>query len=435
MGATNPNLQSAGTEIGAEIGEYLSSNNTGAAKLQIGVFRFGDASGIVSAEMGIAPTQLQGHIMESLTRHVKTNNLAHRFAVLDIDELDITTGGSVAVKYSDPAFTRIKLSNKGIGIGVIGTLQRRPDGDFDCKVKVITPNSVSNVFERIVSKAGVDPFTPSWDSKISGRFSIKVMAKPIGSSNFEELTLRRAADQSGEFRNVIYMFVDRARFAGQPYQIHLRNNESKSFVLPNALRRPGPNDADRTFGVSLYVDGVSAIFQQQIGSTDFRKDIRHPAYVSKFLLTPSTRKLTEKENADSARFKGFEYENASPPGHSHWKVKGFQKDQTAASFVFGTAAHSVGAGSSQNVNQIGLISAFFYAEELESDVSLEPADILPPSQVRAREIGTIAGPDVQSQVSRGIIKNFYQFPAEVWHLKYLYDDDSTNPDPGPPIQQ
>lgn len=423
------NLKDAGKFLGEKVGDYLATADTGQTQLLVATFRFGDEADNVSSLLGMAPTQLQGHIIESLQKTLAANSLGGRFSVLDVDQLDQQTGGSVLVKISNPATTRVRLSNKNIGVGVVGTILKQPSGDYLCSARVITPFDVSAPIEVKVSGPAVDLFTPQKDLKISGRFNVEIFATERNTNNRQKLQLRRANNQSGPFRNALYLQVDRTKYFGQPFEVRLTNNKAKSFTLPIADGTPGPNDKDRVFGAAVYLDGVSSMFiETSKNSGLWRKDIRHPAYVGKHILTADNRKFVVGQD-DTARFFKGKLVNATPPGHSVWRVQGFQKgDSTAASFLLGTAAQSVGTGMGQNVNQIGLISVFFYAEHMSDD--MVPSNYI----ARDADIGTIAGPDIPSVVTEVGVKDYYPYPAEVWHIQYVYSDDPDVPDLGPPVQ-
>ena len=167
---------------------------------------------------------------------------------------------------------------------------------------------------------------------------------------------------------------------------------------------------------------------------DWKRDLRHSAYVGKHVLTANDRVFIETDGYDDERFTDSKIYYVSDPslrrlqlppeGHSFWNVKGFQRgSDDAAQFLFGTSAHSVGVGAGQNVNQIGLISAFFYAEKLADDVPVEAC------YTRSLPGGGIqVGPTIPSPVTKVGVKNYYQYPAEVWHIQYVYEDDPDKPD-------
>lgn len=426
------NLQAAGEYLGGQVADFLGHADSGSAQILLAVFKFGDDHDEVSRKLGMAPTQLQGHIIQELERKFKADTaLGNRFSVLDVDALDQRISNSVSVRFNDPAFTRVKLSQKGIGACLLGTLIENQAGGYTCTVKVVLPGEVSSPIQLDIRKTGIEPFTPTGGStKLSGRFNVELFAQAKGSSTFQELELRQAKDQSGEFRNALLVSIDRAKYFGQPFQIRLTNFKDKSVAIPKADVVAGNNDKDRVFGAAVFLDGVSSAYIQD-GST-WRKDIRHPAYVGKHLLTADDKKFVPNSTLPAnSRFGKAELVSVSPPndGHSTWLIEGFQKDQLAAQFLFGSAAQSVGAGMGQNVNQIGLISVYFYAEVMDDDQAQARAYAGVPE-----DIGIISGPDMPSPVTIAYVKDYYPFPAEVWHIQYMYSDDPENPPLGPPIQ-
>lgn len=427
---TARNLQAAGDYLGQRIGDYLASKDVGGATLVVGAFRFGDDKNVSNSAMGMATTQLQGHLIETLGTYVTKKSLQSKYTILDVEGLSLQTGGAVTINLNDLPLTRSKLAAKGITAAVVGTFKpgATPNDNYECVVTVILPGEVSSPFMVSIEPAGVDPFTPAGTTKnMSGRFVVEILARAKGEIEYRPLELRQAVDQTGPFRDSLRLSIDREKYFGQPFMVKLQNVKEKSFVLPSANRVSGPNDKDRVIGVALFLDGVSSVyasFGQQQGEQ--KKDTRHPAYVGKHLLTADDRELFP---GTSSRFDGFNIKDCSPPGGSIWLVKGFQKNSsTAAQFVFGSAAQSVGTGLGQNVNQIGLISAYFYVEELADD------PVKTQEKHRYDSISVIAGPDIPSPVQAGGVKSYYPFPAEVWHIQYAYSDDPDAPPLGPPIQ-
>ena len=422
------NLADAGDRLGEEAGKMLKNSDNGDLELVVATFLFGSDNGQITRELSEASVNLQSHIMLSLAKFIKEQHLESKYNVIDRDELDSMTGGFVAINVEDPNFTRTKAAQKGIGVSIIGTLKRTNNGnDYSISARVVTPTKVLELSPLKVNASGVNPTTPGGSTKPSGRFSVEVYAKPRNGGNFQRLELKRAEDQSGKFRNILYLVVDRQKYFGQPYEIHLKNHETKSFTLPDLSRAPGPDDKDRVFAAAVYIDGVSSFLNK--GNTqsgiEWKKDSRHPAYVPKHVLTASERKFVERRGIDNERFKNCTLVDSNPPGHSKWRIRGFQQGRdTARSFIFGTAAQSVGVGAGQNISQFGLISIYFYAEELTSDMRRAP---LP----RQRDIGTPLGPEVSSPTFKVEIKNWYQIPAEVWHIQYAYEDDTSIPDLDP----
>jgi hypothetical protein len=429
------NLAVAGEELGKEIAGYLKSAGLGDGHMLVAVFRFGNAANSVPQELSAPTLQLQGHLIDTLGKAL--GGSGSKFNVLDVETIDTYTGGSIALKYEDPAFTRLKASQKNIAVPIVGTFLLSSDKNwYEISTKVITPSTVSPVLSVRVRANSVAPsipgapFNPSNNANLpSGRFSVEIFAKAKDEANFSKLDLQQAADQSDQFRNVLFLKLDRARYFGRPYEIRLKNFESKPFVLPEPLSKPGPSDKDRVFGAAVYIDGVASIMRK-VGS-DLKLDIRHPAYVGKHILTASNRVFVESAtDSDDGRFIKSKLIDYNAPGHSEWQIRGFQKgNDTAASFVFGNAAESVGTGLGQNVNQIGLISIYFYAEELNDDTHTGTwGGLYAPAAP-----GTTLGPDVPSPIIEVGVKNYYRIPAEVWHIRYAYSDQPL-PTLKPPIQ-
>jgi hypothetical protein len=414
------NLEDAAKEIVKIIGPALQAENQTALKQLVATFPFGNAAGQATRDLGNAPGQLQSHIASELEDFVNANALGTRYGVLDRDELEVATGGVVAVKLGDADATRSALTSKGIAIGILGSLTDNGDGSFNASVELVTQTQQKQ-FTVMVGAQGVVPQTPGGSSNRNGRFSVNIYAKPKNSANFQKQQLREAVDQSGKYRNVLFLELDRSLYFGQPFEIELRNNGTPKIHSqdPSAPVK----DSDRVFGAAVYLDGVSSILRKetQPGGFVWRRDGRHPAYVGKHVLTAANRVFITT-TTNTSRFIKSDLQNSVAPGHSVWRIRGFQKGaNNAKSFLWGTAADSVAVGMDQNVSQIGLISIHFFAERLDGDI----VPVAAPSHGDGG--GVTFGPDVPSPTITVGVKDWYPITVEDWHILYCYAGDPSLP--------
>lgn len=412
-------LEDAAKALIKSVGPYLDTNGNSQLKQLIATFPFGDAQNQIGRDLGNAPSQLQSHMVSELEDYVESKGLGSKFSVLDKDELDVATGGSIAVRFDNATSTRSALGSKGIAIAILGTLQKRSDGDFEITCEVVT-QTASSKFTVKVGGGGVTPQTPSGSSGRSGRLIVDIYGKPKNSSNFQKIQFQETQDRGGSYRNVLFLEIDKQQYFGQPFEIHLINKQQPE-ISPQNNNIQGPPDKDRVFGAAVYLDGVASFLMKEDqpgGGFVWRRDCRHPAYVPKHVLTAANRAFV-KTNTDNDRFIKSDLLYATTPGHSIWRIRGFQKgEKTAKSFIFGTAAESIASGLDQNISQIGLISVHFYAERLPND--LQPA-YAPASG------GILAGPEVPSPTIKVGIKDWYPVPIEVWHILYAYKGETSCP--------
>ena len=226
-------LVEAGAQIGKEVADHIgeadAEHNNGALNMLVGTFRFGDQQGQVSSKLGIAPTQLQSHMIEGLVKSLNENGLRAQYNALDIDELDATTGGLIAIDVTDPASTRVKAAQKGISVSVIGTFEEDADGNYLVSAFVITPWDVSLRIERRVRRDGViDTTQQGGGGFLTGRFSLEVYAKAANETQFLPIPLKEDKTRSDDSRKVLYLVIKREKYFGQPFEIHLKNLQDES---------------------------------------------------------------------------------------------------------------------------------------------------------------------------------------------------------------
>ena len=429
------NVPDAAAKLAPKITTALRDTNP-SGRMLAAVLPFGDQNGQVTAALGVLPRQIQGQLIEELSVSLVSAGLPH-IKLFDVDaldsHLDAKSGTLASVSIRDPATARQKLNAVGLQVGILGSISKFDNKTALIRVLVLLPATEFTIqvevagwtLEDDVLDDSIVPPIPSNDGPGSAtarrRVTISFEGLSRSSNRWVPLPLERPKNGTGPYRTALILRVNRREFANQPYRIIAANHGIPQTRLSLGWT-PGNDDKDRVFATAVYVDGVST-FKRNKGTGGVRKwkrDIRHPAYVSKNILTAPGRKFLPKSGGDERRFDEGMLDNASGDGHSRWTIKGFQiGSRFAEQFVFGSASNSIAAGLSQNVSQVGLISAFVYAEKLKSD-----------NRGRIFEnkgIGTEPKAEVPSPIFQVKVKDWHPEPVDVWHVLYRYDDDPNCP--------
>jgi hypothetical protein len=224
------------------------------------------------------------------------------------------------------------------------------------------------------------------------------------------------------FHNV-YVVEIPATFVTQekPFQIRLTNKGTPTVRWENAPNK----EKDRLYAVSLLVDGVSS-FMKDTGQVDaagkplFDFEVVFPKDAWKWVLSgPGKRAVGDETKPSPDKPGAFLHKLVDAPGAggSVVDVPGFQKTKdNAAQFLFGLAKDSP-ASLVGVINDIGIIRADFYPEDLTGD-----SEIINASPVS----GVKPGNDVASKV----VPIFFprkRDPVEVWSIFYRVQGEKLPP--------
>lgn len=407
---------------------------------RIAVVRFNGENYTYSVNFGNLGPIFQTALADSLRTTLAGSPAAGRYTVPRPDTLieEVVSGlnrGLDPESLSDKniAAARALLKSYNYQVGIVGRFltQSLPTTEpLSLTATVITPETHFTETVAISPRDANDAGVTGKDDLPNERLSVEVYVKhqPHLSDQATEawtrLELRRI--KSPELKNNFLLVVPR-QFKGYRYKLVLRNNGSTNL----GGKFSSNNDRDRMFLAAVMVDGASAFLREELnaqtGQIEYLPDTRHFSRLPKRILTPPNTYIQEDRNNSNTRLAGGVLTNGGGiADHSVANILGFQRGRNVAdAFVFGEAKDSVGAGLIGSVNEIGLISVYFYPEyPLPGDaVELRLRDI--------EAIGTQRGPQVQSPIFTVTVQNVDTVPVSIWHILYRYDNDPNLPDAEP----
>lgn len=441
----------AAKEVLPDIIQELQQTNPN-DQLTLGVFPITDNSGTVSAGWINFCNPIHAYLTEFLRQATATQ--CPRVSVLSQAEMRGVTklcpGAKHPFNYADIESLRRLTNEAQLDIGVFG--QVTAEASQNCillKIWVLMAQSHYTVDIRIAGSSGSKPPVGPGDghqvvgnkfSKVEsndsfgtnhqdgnhddGRFrrpeqrmcEVIIEARNKRTNQWTVLPLEQASSSESIYSRALLLRLNRAEYQGQPYRIivrHLGRPLDYQGVDPSAA-----DNSDRVYAAAVFVDGVST-FMRNFGSDEvpaWERDTRLPIDVPKNLLTGHGRRFAPGNPTNTreglGRFKKGHLVDAPGIGGAEWTIRGFQIGaDSARQFRFGQAEDSVGVGVSKH-GEIGVISAYFYAQEMPGD---RAAGVLG---------GTEAGPEVSSPVFEVQIQNWYPTPVDVWHIRYRYDGDA-----------
>jgi hypothetical protein len=425
--------------IAAKLGELAPSNPV--ERHRIAVARFNGENHTYSVNFGNLGPIFQTALADSLRTTLAGSPAAGRYTVPRPDTLkeEVISGlnrGLDPESLSDKniAAARALLKSYNYQVGIVGrflTKSLPTTEPLRVIATVITPET--HFTETVVisphdaNGAGVT----GKDDLPNKRLSVEVYVKhqphlsDQATAAWKKLELQRI--KSPELKNNFLLIVPR-QFKGYRYKLVLRNNGTPS--LGGIFT--SNNDRDRMFLAAVMVDGVSAFLRDELnaqtGKIEYLPDTRHFSRLPKRILTPPQKYIREDRNNSNTRLNGGVLTNGGGSAdHSVANILGFQRGRNVAdAFVLGEAKDSVGAGLIGSINEIGLISVYFYPEyPLPGDT----VELLVRDAPQA--IGTQRGPQVQSPIFKVTVQNVGTAPVSIWHILYRYDNDPNLPDAEP----
>ncbi|QGJ71657.1 Hypothetical protein PBC10988_33640 [Planctomycetales bacterium 10988] len=442
----SPNLPQAATQVAKKIAQKLKSHQPNVGHMGIAVLAFGDEKRKITAQMGNLSTVMQGEIIKSLKEAIKKEEL-DKFDVLRYSQIENVFKGTspLGLTDKDPSAAREVLEEiDGVDIAVVGHFKFNGSDTSVLPKKltisstIVLPNTTEKVTHQVFTSDikdlmgdGTDPDEFQLENRIVAEIYALPKGYPLLSSveNYTKLPLKLCKDHSSKFFGKLVLVIDKDKYEGRPYFIKLINT-GEPFHPASAEANNEPYtipDKNRLFSVSAYVDGVSVFYNKVItaGVVTYEKDIRHPAYVSRPILTGKGQRYSS--NGSNPRLGEGTIVSTSGTDGSTWTVRGFIRanltdppSSTADLFLFGTAEDSIGAEfSTGNRSQIGLISLFTYTERLSSDQTF--------GAVAEPEAGTEPGPTIPFPLVKTSIQNYHQEIYEVLQIFYRYSDSDSLP--------
>jgi hypothetical protein len=247
----------------------------------------------------------------------------------------------------------------------------------------------------------------SRSSTSSTRLGLQVWRRT--ESSFEQVPIVTGNKES-EHASVLYALVPPGS-EGREFILRLSNQGVRSQGILNIVNQDPQLEARRLFGVVLTIDGVNS-FYEDLGDGIAKPVIVHPRIASKWVLSPPGHQIVPANNSS-----GYDLVRVNGSGHSIIDIQGFQEDgKYARAFTFAPASQSIAAEKVGISDEIGVITAYFYAEKLPGDgVQYAREDSDP-------RMGTAAGRQVLQPVFRinpkwhkepvHTIKVFYRSPDE-----------------------
>ncbi|MFO0950173.1 MAG: hypothetical protein U0835_03290 [Isosphaeraceae bacterium] len=467
-----PNLGEAAKAIARATVDQMKTRMPATGKDRVAVLLFGDRNRKYPKNLGNLGPQLQGAILESLKDELTTATsgdvpMSTKFSVplyetmVDAFVSNPTDVGGLTDQ--NIAVARNILGANNFKVGLVGHFE--VDGDtlsketisaaVTVKVTAIFASdtyafdlqlSSSEILLHLVNGANNPTVNQNDENtkKLYSRFDIEIFAKARNQAQFEKIPLAVVTQQGSPLFNELILLIDPVKFKGQPFEIRVTNKATpnssissqsrKDEAIMTTLTNHPTKETDRTFLLASYIDGVSIIKRKELGPNNvaqFAKDVRYYPFVSKYVLTGPNRLFEADPASTDPRFDKSKLVDTNGPGHSVLIMKGFLKiaddgrQSVSGQFLFGDEKQSIGQEFvGTGVSQIGIMSFYFFAEQLEGDKTVAET-----SNGR-NTAGTVEGSDIPTPVVKVGVRNIYKIPAETWHIIYQYNsanDPSTVP--------
>ncbi|MES2793116.1 MAG: hypothetical protein V4719_26130 [Planctomycetota bacterium] len=413
-----------------KIAPFLIEHAPAQQKYRIGVFTFADRDGKYDkAEFGTLGQIAQGQLETALRPELSaapgkysmltpSPGLKDAFDTANLDPQGIYSGGVDGARHI--------LQSVNIQVGIIGRFDFKTVKDLPAlvlsgesvkvTVTVILPTT-SKDFEvnvkasDLVSLVGKPTNNvPGLEPSTAERFKVEFYLKKLGmtpdtdqdEATWEKLMLQVSTNPNSSFHNV-YFLVLKNELKGRRYKIRLINS---GVPTTSGQAEFAALQKDQLVAAALLIDGVNSLYEDT-GLTDPATSppspiigpvVRHPAVVSKWVLTSPGRKLSSapahivkytppvrflnpnetNQNLILASMQdgkgpklGLGVEDrllngqltpVSGAGGAIVDVRGFQtSDQFSNSFEFGDTKGSVAEGVGVT-NDVGMIAVHFYNE-------------------------------------------------------------------------
>lgn len=433
------NIEGAAGQMATEISNKLVTiaPTNPVERHRVAVARFNNKNQSYTLNLGNVGPAFQTALADALRSQLGSGPVAGKYTVPSPETLkeEVISGLNQgidpdAMSDANVGAARSLLQKYNYQVGVVGRflIDKLPAaGPFDIAATVITPTSSFVVTVRIgptdPNQGGVTP-QPDPPSK---RFAVEVYVKhqpqltnDALTAAWKKLELRRIKEP--ELVNNLLLIVPK-EYKGSRYKLVLRNNGAPSL---GGEKFTSPNDRDRIFLAAVMIDGVGAFWKEEkdpgTGQLRYVPDTQHFSRIKKRVLTAPGRYLQGMPGVTGPRLDNAELRNSGRGGvdHSTATLLGFQRDvQFANAFIFSEAKDSAGAGLIGSINEIGLISVYFYPEYLmEGDSPVRAGG--PPATLAP---GTRPGEPVVSPVFYVRVNNIDNVPVSIWNIIYRYSDD------------
>lgn len=420
-------LATTADELSHLIAEAVSNVNVPSGqKYRIAVFKFGDDSWNIPLELGNPPSFLQGAVVDGLQSLLA--NDSQKFTVLLPDQLDLVLGTGTndpqGLSGVDLTLARSLMSAYNLDICVFGRFMiNQASGDLIPVKAIVVTSSTEKDIESSIGKNDLGSIDNKPDGPLSGRFGVSFQVKPDDNSDGNQdsswVDVKLKRKQAPTTENLFFLVI-KDEWKGKRYRIKIHNKGTPAIG-------DDPNDADRVFGVSVFIDGISHNFRNRqtnpMGAPQWGPQTGHPLDMPKEILTKPGRYMRKDEMYEDDRFKGGELKNGNYD-HDKRTIVGFQKGtDIAAAFRFGEPTNAAAAELVGPVSKLGTIQVFFYPELLPDDgYAAETVS-------QYTKIGTRPGEDLPSQRFKMKVKKWFPLPAETWNIVYRYEGDPSIPPP------
>lgn len=380
----------------------------GGQQCRVAVFPFGDSDGKVTLDLYEPNTVLQGELIVNLMKLSQG-----KYLVLDKPGLqkEFRAAGTdpSGVASNDPKNTAAILKKIGVDVAVVGSIDAKSTAqvakDRLKKVNVsLTMVYQDGTAEQLAGEASAKEITPP-DTKFSTRFRVQLFLTGGGATT--ELPLVTSKNGDSKLFNVMFAEIpDTLAFGtdAASYKIRVSNTGEPPVKFGN------PRDKERLYGVAVLVDGVNSHYQDR-GDGTAGPVVVHPRNAAKWVLSGPGQRLVP----DPTRPNGYRLDRVADAGHSVIDVPGFQKDaKTADKFLFAPARESI-AETVGITNDIGVISVYFYPEDLDGDVQVFFVN-------QGMSLGTKPGAPVNNPVFT-VKPKMKPEPVEVWRIFYRKKGD------------
>jgi hypothetical protein len=382
---------------------------------KVAVFPFGDQNGKVTGSQYETPLVLQGELIYQLLAESKGNflvlsraGLQNTFRDLDLQDM----------RPDKPEEVKKILEKANVDVALVGRIDR-PDpkvdrfGDSKVTFKVIYRDGppleiAGEVPNSVVPQAGPETVA-------RGRFNVELLIRNK-QGQFAPVPLVTSKDRGKPEHNVVHALLPADMPLGTPqaeFQVRISNNgKGKPLAGWKA-------DTRRLVSVVLTVDGVNSIYEKDAEGNPVPV-CRHPWYLSGWILCGPGEQLQRDDST-----KAYRLVPAFPQADGSTRtIKGFQLDgKTRANFTFASASQSI-AEQVGPTHEIGVITAYFYAEMLKQDDEPPPA---PPGKLffggTPPRTGAMPGRLETSNVFSVKIP-YHEEPVEVWRIFYRQEGDA-----------
>lgn len=416
FGQTQSDVAELAKNLAPQVKIKLAAKFAGQQQVRVAVFPFGNNTGKITRDVYAPNKYLQGELIIALRKVGLPNGtfvldkggLAREFQTANVDPASINPG--------DPAATGSILQTIGVDVAVVGTIDIGSSSDandpnlskVNVTITLIFDDGTAGTLDGSVSPQD-NSGTPNFPSPLLGdsdRFCVELFARNPQSRRFQQLKLITSRN-SGPQR-VLFCIVPNWVPVGTEqakYRVRLTNNASTE--AGGIINQDQTREKQRLYAVVLSVDGVNSFYQDQ-GNGQIGPVVRHPKNCKRWILSGPGQKLVPNSSVP----KGYTLQNVVGKGHSVIDVPGFQKNREYAdSFLFVKARESV-AETIGITNDIGVIEAHFYPEELPNDAQAAYS-----RDMDGGQLGTGAGPQVENPVFN-VKPDIYDKPASVVRIFY-----------------